>query len=61
MATEKSQIINKAAYLTAPKVKPLKVDNAPYTSPKAGELTVRNRAIAVNPVDRIKQDSGNFL
>lgn len=61
MATEKSEIINKAAYLTAPKAKPLKVDNAPYTSPKAGELTVRNRAIAVNPVDRIKQDSGNFL
>lgn len=61
MSTEMSTRANKAAYLTAPKAKPLKIDDAPYTPPKAGEITVRNRAIAVNPVDRIKQDSGNFL
>jgi len=61
MSAEKPTRTNKAAYLAAPKAKPLKIDDAPYTSPKAGEITVRNRAIAVNPVDRIKQESGNFL
>jgi NADPH:quinone reductase-like Zn-dependent oxidoreductase len=61
MATTKQSPTNMAAYLTGPKVKPLKVSSAPYTLPKAGQVTVRNRAIAINPIDRVKQDMGNFL
>jgi NADPH:quinone reductase-like Zn-dependent oxidoreductase len=52
---------NSAAYLTAPKARPLQVASAPYCSPKHGEITLRNRAIAINPIDRMKQEKGNFI
>jgi NADPH:quinone reductase-like Zn-dependent oxidoreductase len=58
-ATQKP--INTAAYLTASKARPLKLAPAAYSSPSHGEITVRNRAIAINPVDRLKQEKGNFL
>lgn len=53
--------INAAAYLTAPKARPLEVEPAPYSAPSHGEVTVRNRAVAINPIDRLKQEKGNFL
>lgn len=59
-ATAKNPI-NAAAYLTAPKARPLEVGPAPYSAPTHGEVTVRNRAVAINPVDRLKQEKGNFL
>lgn len=46
---------NQAAWLTAKKVRPMKVDSAPYTPPGENEIVVRNGAIAMNPVDWIKQ------
>ena len=52
---------NAAAYLTGSKVRPLKVAPAAYTSPSHGEVVVRNRAIAINPLDRLKQEKGDFL
>jgi NADPH:quinone reductase-like Zn-dependent oxidoreductase len=52
---------NMAAYLTAAKARPLQVASAPYTSPKTGQITVRNHAIAINPIDRMKQEVGDFL
>ena len=42
---------NKAAWLTAAKVKPFKIDNAPMPVPDANKVVIRNRAVAINPVD----------
>jgi NADPH:quinone reductase-like Zn-dependent oxidoreductase len=53
--------VNTAAYITAPKARPLEVGPAPYSSPSYGEITVRNRAVAINPIDRLKQEKGNFI
>lgn len=51
---------NLAARLTAP-YGDLKVEPAPYTPPGAGEIVIRNRAVAVNPLDSIKQSTGNLM
>lgn len=52
--------VNEAAWLTG-KQAPLAVRGAPYTPPRPGEVVVRNRAVAVNPVDWFKQDLGGLL
>lgn len=52
---------NQAAWLTAEKARPLQVKTAPYTRPRENELVVRNRAIALNPVDHARQDLGAAL
>jgi NADPH:quinone reductase-like Zn-dependent oxidoreductase len=41
---------NAAAWFVSPN-ETLKVGPAPYTSPAEGEIVVRNRAVAINPVD----------
>lgn len=51
---------NHAAWLVA-KQTPLEVKAAPYTAPRPDEIVVRNHAIAINPIDWIKQCSGNML
>ncbi|KAI1134067.1 GroES-like protein [Hypoxylon sp. FL0543] len=52
---------NFAAWLPSKCVKPLQVGPAPYTPPKAGEIVVKNAAVAINPVDWIKQQAGNAI
>ncbi|KAK1590512.1 zinc-binding dehydrogenase [Colletotrichum navitas] len=52
---------NQAAWLTGKKVKPLEVRSAAYTPPGENEIVIHNRAVAVNPVDWIKQDIGDFM
>ncbi|MCJ1473065.1 hypothetical protein MMC13_001714 [Lambiella insularis] len=52
---------NQAAYLVAPDVKTLEVRSAPYTRPRSGEIVIKNAAIAVNPIDWVLQDIGNFM
>ena len=42
---------NKAAWITAAKATPLKVDVAPDPKPGAGEVVIKNGAAAINPVD----------
>ena len=42
---------NKAAWRTASKAKPLKVDVAPLPKAGKGEVVIKNHAIAVNPAD----------
>ena len=59
--TNSKNFINAAAYLTASKARPLEVASAPYSAPGHGEVTVRNHAVAINPIDRLKQEKGNFL
>jgi len=51
---------NTAAWLST-KQSPLEVRSAPYTPPKADEIVVRNHAVAMNPLDWIKQVAGDFL
>ncbi|CAM0139050.1 hypothetical protein VKS41_003641 [Umbelopsis sp. WA50703] len=42
-------------------VKPLQVKPAPYTSPRANEIVVKNHAVAINPVDVGIQDKGDVI
>src|SRR5579859_1604613 len=51
---------NMAAWLPSKQV-PLQVGSAPYTPPKADEIVVRNHAVAINPLDWIKQVAGDLL
>lgn len=52
---------NQAAWITSKQGKPLEVKEAPYTPPNAGEVTIKNGAIAINPVDWKIQESGFFI
>ena len=51
---------NTAAWLDGP-YSDLTVRTAPYTAPGATEIVVRTRAIAVNPLDAIKQSTGDIM
>ncbi|MCJ1413896.1 hypothetical protein MMC32_000221 [Xylographa parallela] len=52
---------NTAAYQRAAKAKPLEVGPAPYTSPGNNEIVIKNAAVAINPVDWMLQNQGDFL
>ncbi len=49
---------NKAAWLTAAKARPFKVDDAPMPTPEPHEVVIRNSATAINPVDYVIQEMG---
>lgn len=49
---------NRAAYLTA-RGRPLEIKEAPYTRPADNEIVIRNRAVALNPVDCYMQAMGD--
>ena len=51
---------NTAAYIPSSKGR-LSVRSAPYTSPGADQIVVKNAAVAMNPLDWIKQTQGEFL
>ncbi len=51
---------NLAAWLAAPHA-PLTVSEAPLLPPEPGQIRLRARAVAINPVDRFKQKMGNAL
>ena len=51
---------NSAAWLTGPKVYPLEVKEAPYSTPDANEITIKNAVIAINIVDYKMQDPSPF-
>jgi len=51
---------NKALWLSAKRA-PLTVGPAPYTAPRADEVVVRVRAVAVNPMDRLQQTMGDII
>ena len=52
---------NTAAWLSAPKSRPLEVKSASYTPPRENEIVVKNHAIALNPVDWARQAMGDAL
>jgi len=51
---------NTALWLNAKRA-PLTVGPAPYTAPRANEIVVRARAVAVNPMDRLQQTMGDIF
>ncbi len=51
---------NTAAWLVA-KNATLEVKAAPYTAPRANEIVVKNHAVAINPIDWLKQRLGNAM
>ena len=51
---------NAALWLNAKRA-PFTVGPAPSTAPRAGEIVVRVRAVAVNPVDRLQQTMGDIF
>ena len=51
---------NAAAWLGA-KQSLLEVKPAPYTRPREDEIVVKNRAVAINPLDWMKQVVGNLI
>ncbi|PYH88702.1 oxidoreductase [Aspergillus ellipticus CBS 707.79] len=52
---------NQAAWLMAPRAPQLQVQSAPYTHPEEGQIVIRNRAIAINPIDWVLQGQGTSL
>lgn len=52
---------NQAAWLSAKSAKPLEVKSAPYTPPGENEMLVKNSAIAINPLDWVKQIAGDIM
>jgi NADPH:quinone reductase-like Zn-dependent oxidoreductase len=52
---------NRAAWLTAKQAFPLVVKEAPYTKPGPNEIVIKSAAIAINPVDAMKQAMGDVL
>src|SRR5947209_8341910 len=51
---------NAALWLNAKRA-PFTIAPAPYTDPLAGEIVVRVRAVAVNPMDRAVQNVGDLI
>ncbi|KAM0243959.1 hypothetical protein ACHAP5_006722 [Fusarium lateritium] len=52
---------NKAAYVLSPNGPTIEVRSAPIPQPGPGELLVRTQAVAINPVDAVKQSMGNMM
>ena len=52
--------VNTAAWLDSPYAD-FAVRPAPYSPPGPDQLVVRNRAVAVNPLDAVKQSTGNLM
>jgi NADPH:quinone reductase-like Zn-dependent oxidoreductase len=52
---------NTAAWLQAAQTRPLAVKEAPYVSPGPDEIVIKVSALAINPIDRMKQELGDML
>jgi NADPH:quinone reductase-like Zn-dependent oxidoreductase len=51
---------NAAVWLVAKHAK-LEVKSAPYTSPREDEIVIKNQAVAINPIDWMKQYAGDLM
>ena len=57
---DRSAAGNTAAWIPAKKAR-LQVGPAPVPTPRADEIVVANRAVAVNPIDWVVQDTGSLV
>ncbi|RBR13713.1 uncharacterized protein FIESC28_08073 [Fusarium coffeatum] len=55
------EVSNKAAYLISPNGPAIEVREAPMPVPGPGEILVKTEAVAINPVDAVKQSMGNMM
>ncbi|KAL9573478.1 hypothetical protein ACKAV7_002022 [Fusarium commune] len=55
------ELSNKAAYLLSPNSPLIEVKPTPVPQPGPNELLVKTVAIAINPVDAVKQSMGNMM
>lgn len=55
------EVPNKAAYVISPKGPTIEVRTAHMPVPGPGELLVKTHAVAINPVDAVKQSMGNMM
>ncbi|KAF5231691.1 hypothetical protein FANTH_13297 [Fusarium anthophilum] len=55
------ELSNRAAYLLSPNSPLIEVKSAPVPQPGPNELLVRAEAVAINPVDAVKQSMGNMM
>ncbi|KAF5708529.1 zinc-binding alcohol dehydrogenase domain-containing protein [Fusarium mundagurra] len=55
------ELSNKAACLVSPNSPLIEVKSAPIPQPRPNELLVRTEAVAINPVDAVKQSMGNMM
>ncbi|KAE9363143.1 putative alcohol dehydrogenase [Stipitochalara longipes BDJ] len=53
--------INRAVWLPAKMVTKFEVKAAPYTTPSADHIVIKNRAIAINPIDYLIPQKGNIM
>jgi NADPH:quinone reductase-like Zn-dependent oxidoreductase len=51
---------NVAAWALKEKQRPLVVDSAPYTSPPKGNVVVKVKDVAINPIDWLVQSEATF-
>lgn len=58
-STKSKSPLNQAVWLN--KNYKFEINPAPYTSPSNHEIVIKNRALAINPADWIKQDMGDFM
>lgn len=52
---------NSAAWLTSSKTKILEVKSAPYPTPQANTILIKNGAIGINPIDCLVQDNSGMV
>ncbi|KAH7250371.1 chaperonin 10-like protein [Fusarium redolens] len=55
------ELSNKAAYLLSPNSPLIEVKPAPVPQPGPNELLIQTQAVAINPVDAVKQSMGNMM
>ncbi|KAF4335524.1 zinc-binding alcohol dehydrogenase domain protein [Fusarium beomiforme] len=55
------ELSNRAAYLLSPNSPTIEVKSAPVPQPGVNELLVKTQAVAINPVDAVKQSMGNMM
>ncbi|KIW21572.1 hypothetical protein PV08_02152 [Exophiala spinifera] len=52
---------NRAAFIPSKQSHPMQVGSAPYSSPGENEITIRTRAVAINPADHLLQKLGILI
>ncbi|KAF4503093.1 Zinc-binding alcohol dehydrogenase domain containing protein cipB [Fusarium agapanthi] len=55
------ELSNRVAYLLSPNSPLIEVKSAPVPQPGPNELLIKAEAVAINPVEAVKQSMGNMM